>query len=103
VGDEVAVLKSFYVDMALAVCKELFFAEAYSKGATKIRHTFRDCVVSKEIYADAASATLLHNLAAGKHYPLPENFSQCNQKHWAYACKLIKDASGTPTRWVEKY
>lgn len=99
---DVSVLKSFYIDVALAVCKELFFAEYHGKGATSIRHDFYDCTDEKEIVVSQDTVLLLQHILQDKGFTLPSVISVQNIQHWNYACKLLQDASKSPTRWVEK-
>lgn len=99
-----ALIKSFYVDTALAVCKELFFAEAPMRpcGATVIRHSFSDCEVTKSVTVTDQTIQVLKLLLSKKGFSLPSNISPVNQVHWHYACKLLQDAMDGPTKWVEK-
>lgn len=100
--NEQSLIKSFYIDVALAVCKELFFAEYYGKGATVIRHEFYGCQESKGISVMPDIPLLLMHILSEKGFPLPNVISPTNSRHWSYACKLVQDASKEPTRWVEK-
>lgn len=100
--NEQSLIKSFYIDVALAVCKELFFAEYYGKGATVIRHEFYDCHDTKGISIMPNTEVLLLHILSEKGFPLPGVISRSNVRHWNYACKLLQDASKEPTRWVEK-
>lgn len=100
--NEQSLIKSFYIDVALAVCKELFFAEYYGRGATVIRHEFYDCHNTKGISVMPDTQVLLLHILSEKGFTLPNAISNTNFRHWDYACKLLQDASKEPTRWVEK-
>lgn len=97
--EERSLLKAFYVDMALAVGKELYFAETFHKGATVIRHEFYSCRTIKKIASDPDGAFLLGYLLKTKGFPLPAIVSEVNRLHWDYACMLIQEASKLPSRW----
>lgn len=99
---EQSLLKAFYIDMALAVCKELFFAEYGGKGATIIRHEFYDCQSFKHIDVHPDTALLLTHILQSKNFVMPTTIRADNVKHWEYACRLLQDATAGPTRWVEK-
>lgn len=101
-NDESALLKSFYVDMARAVGKELFYAERYGLGATVIRHGFYGQYPNKDIPSYGASEEILRTILQERGFQLPTTISAQNARHWKYACKLLYDASKDPTRWVEK-
>lgn len=100
--NEQALIKSFYIDMALAVCKELFFAEYNGKGATVLRHEFYNCNETKSISVTSDTVLLLSHILSEKGFPLPSAISAKNARHWGYACKLLQDAANGPTQWVEK-
>lgn len=100
--NEKSLVKSFYIDMALSVCKELFFAECAGMGATVIRHEFYNCCATKNVTILPDTVLLLRHILSEKGFPLPTPISQKNTRHWEYACKLLQDASKEPTRWVEK-
>lgn len=99
---EQSMLKAFYIDMSLAVCKELFFAEYNGRGATVIRHEFYNCHMAKHIPVQPDIPSLLTRILQGRGFVLPHEISARNATHWKYACKLLQDASKAPTRWVEK-
>lgn len=98
-GNETALLKAFYTDMALAVCKELHYAEEYRAGASCIRHAFPTLLAEKRIHVTGEIPAILSMLAQKKGFPLPGTFRNQNQKHWDYACRLLQDASSHPTKW----
>jgi hypothetical protein len=100
IQNERILLKSFYADMALAVCKELFFAEGARKEATEIRHTFCDLAPSKSITVDAGTPILLTSICEIKKYYIALPISVGNRSHWEYACKLLQDVTDGPTRWI---
>lgn len=100
--NELAPIKSFYTDTALAVCKELFFAESYAAGATAIRHGFCDVVDQKGVKYDTETADALKLICDKRGFTLPDRISAPNMKHWAYACTLLQDVRKGPTKWVEK-
>ena len=100
--NEEALVKSFYIDMAMAVCKELFFAEYNGKSATVIRHEFCECRAEKSVTVTTDTVLLLSHILSAKGFGLPGTISPRNMQHWNYACKLLQDASKEPTRWVEK-
>lgn len=99
--DEQSLTKAFYIDTALAVCKELFFAEQYGKGAAVIRHGFYGCHDTKSIVVEDNTVLALCHILKEKGFPLSSDISSANARHWRYACKLVQDASKAPTRWVE--
>ena len=70
-GNETALLKSFYIDMALAICKELYFAEEYKADASCIRHAFPILLAEKPIQIESKIPPLLRDLAQRKGFPLP--------------------------------
>lgn len=102
VHNELALLKSFYTDMALAVCKELSFAENNGTGATVIRHNFYDVKEQKNIKFTDETGNVLRLISEERGFPIPPRISSVNIPHWAYACKLLQDVRNSPTKWVEK-
>lgn len=94
-------LKAFYIDMALAVGKELFFSEYSHRGATTIRHHFKTRAPQKQLGISSTTVLLLHKILGDKGFVLPATISARNQHHWQYACKLLQDAANGATPWVE--
>lgn len=101
-NNELKLLKSFYVDMALAVGKELHFAESCSKQPTVIRHTFHGCNATKYVPLQEQTEQTLRYLLSERGFPVPEHLSASSLPSWTYACKLVQDAMGGTTKWVEK-
>ena len=99
--NDTALLKAFYTDMACAVGKELFFAEAKHKPATHIRHSFGSCTATKHVVVTETAVRALQSIlyTHGFSVSVP---SAANLKDWSYACKLLQEALNGPTRWVEK-
>lgn len=97
-----SLLRAFYVDMALAVSKELFFAEYTGKGSTVIRHEFYYCQEVRHPRASPETEGLLRQVLTDRGFGLPPVISMRNRRHWLYACDLLQSASETPVRWVKK-
>jgi hypothetical protein len=91
--NENKLLQCFYKDMAIAVAKELHFAELYKKSATMFCHTFsEECLIrEKEWIATNAgefgtvSEPFLRAFLNSKDFLLPQNFKNENMFMWNYA------------------
>lgn len=99
--DTAALLKAFYIDMACAVGKELSFAEAEHRRATHIRHTLGNTTAHKEVVVTSTTVLTLQQILLSAKFPIGVP-SASNMGDWAYACKLLQDASSGPTFWVEE-
>ena len=99
---DASLLRAFYYDVALAVGKELYFAEYYHRPATVIRHCFDlSCNQQKQVVVtQSAQKTFWLNMMT-KQYSFDHNVMSENSQHLAYALKLIQDAQNGPTMWVE--
>lgn len=97
--DGLLLLKSFYIDMAYAVCKELHYAEERDVDATYIRHAFNGPCIPKRVVITEQTASALSYAVSQRGFPLPSSLRTGNVGHWNYACKLYQDASALPTRW----
>lgn len=101
-NDTTRLLKSFYLDMALAEGKELYFAEREHRGATRIRHTLDTDTPYKNVRVSEKAEIALRRVLKDKGFELPTPISAMNKTHWDYACKLAQDVLDGPTKWVEK-
>jgi hypothetical protein len=105
--DMPALLRCFYKDMAVAVAKELFFAEGYRKGATQFRHTLgtqairiskREILETYDQYSIVAGAFLKQYMGS-KGFPFPPSVSSENKFMYAYAMLLGWHGVVLPSRW----
>lgn len=93
VDDKVSLYASYLKDMAVAVCKELHYAEKLGKDATHYRHKSegeavydRDFLHKVTLISDLQGQ--LREYMAEHDYPLPKYFRENNSELWEYANTL---------------
>lgn len=99
--DSSGLLKAFYIDVALGVGKELFFAQTMGKPATKIRHAISGCYVKNTNQIATNASSILMDLLEGRGFSIPGEFSGINKIHWDYACKLVTTCVNDVFQWVD--
>lgn len=103
------VKRAFFFDMALAVCKELYFAEKVDRPVSNITHNMDDTIVYtdsdienlySENFVKLKDAELkLRNRISKKGYPLPRLISSANELSFKYAILLEDSAISGNTNW----
>lgn len=81
-------LKSYYGDMTMAVCKEIYFAEKFHSGCTVIRHQFDVVSGNCPSFDPRDFSAPLQTVLEKRNYPVPY-ISQRNKAQWDYACLLF--------------
>jgi hypothetical protein len=107
-ADEGELVKCFYRDMAVAVCKELHFARLYRKQATLFYHTFEnptkvrtaaDICAGVNQYSPAAEA-FLYPYMTGRGFTFLAGRERENVFMGCYARVLGWSGMASPSRWV---
>ena len=95
-SSESKLLKSFYTDMAFAVCKELYFAAYTNKQCTYIEHAFSEKHPQYTKPIQNQNVKLLCTLLARRGFPLATQIAPANKFRWVYACRLFESSLEVP-------
>lgn len=92
-GNEDELYSSYLRDMAVAICKELHYAESCGKDGTLYRHKsdgeiVRDCEYLHKVTVESDKKTQLRAYMSEHGFPLPMYFREKNHKLWEYANTL---------------
>ena len=102
--DNVKLYASYLKDMAIAICKELHYAEKYLKDGTHYKHKSNgsqlfDRKFIHEVYLITDLEDSLRYYMASKDYPLPRDFREKNQELWEYANTLYYFSYNGCNQW----
>lgn len=92
-GDTVKLYASYLKDMAVAICKELHYAEAYNSDATHYMHksdgdTYYDQEFMHKVTLQSNLQEQLRQYMSTHGFPLPKTFKSDNHPLWEYANTL---------------
>lgn len=103
--DNTMSLYSCYLkDMAIAICKELHYAEQFGKDATHYKHKSDGEIIYsreniKELFQLSPCQSDLRAYMQAHEYPLPKDFRVANHDLWEYANALYYLAQVGAKEW----
>jgi hypothetical protein len=110
IGDEESLLKCFYKDMAVAVGKEIHYAETYRKSATKFYHIVKDpskiytqediCAIAYQF--ESVALSFLIPYLRSRDFGLPSKPSKSNIFMWNYMMLLGWYGMALSSKWMYK-
>lgn len=94
-----ALLRYFYADMAMALGKELHFAELYGKRASNIRHSFEGVQVGKAPTVSARIREALPVILSTKRFAIPVSGKIRNTVLLEHACTYLQGTQNPTFEW----